>query len=372
MKRIIAVLLLPLVSLAAEEPVFSRADSQLFESKVRPLLVERCSSCHWASKKVRGRLRLDQRAGLLAGGDSGPAVVPGQPDRSLLIQAVRHQHETLHMPPRGKLSVREIAVLEEWVRRGVPFPSPAAPPAQKTIDLAAGRRFWSFQPLRWGVVPARRDGSWPLRPIDAFLLTQMQRQGLSPSPPASRRDLIRRLSFDLIGLPPTPEEVEAFVRDETADAYPRLVERLLASPHYGERWGRYWLDLARYCDVAEPWVESKARPHLYRDWVVRAFNEDMPYDRFVQLQLAADQMKARPEDRAALGFLGLSPVYWKELKLDKEVIKSIVAEEWEERIGTLGATFLGLTIGCARCHDHKFDPITQADYYALAGVLASA
>ena len=195
---------------------------------------------------------------------------------------------------------------------------------------------------------------------------------MTPAPTADRRVLIRRATFDLIGLPPTPEEVEAFVNDPAPDAYERLIERLLASPQYGERWGRFWLDLARYADVTEPWADVKAPAYIYRDWVVRAFNDDLPYDRFVRLQLAADLMPdAAPADRAALGFIGLSPTYWKELKLDKDVIRTVVAEEWEERIHTLGSTFLGLTVACARCHDHKFDPITQADYYALAGVFAS-
>ena len=180
------------------------------------------------------------------------------------------------------------------------------------------------------------------------------------------------MTFDLAGLPPTPEEIDAFVRDPSPDAPARLVDRLLAAPAYGERWGRFWLDLVRYCDVAESWFESKGQPWRYRDWVVRALNDDMPYDRFVRMQLAADLIPgAEPRDRAALGFLGLSPTYWKELKLDPTVIRQVVAEEWEERIQALTGTVLGLTVACARCHDHKFDPITQHDYYALAGILAS-
>jgi hypothetical protein len=200
----------------------------------------------------------------------------------------------------------------------------------------------------------------------------MEKRGLAPSPAADRRTLVRRASFDLTGLPPTPDEVDAFVNDPRPDAYPRLVERLLASPLYGERWGRFWLDLVRYADIREDWSESKAPAYPYRDWVVQAFNDDLPYDQFVQRQLAADLMPdAQPADRAALGFLGLSPTYWKELKLDRDVIKTVVAEEWEERIQAVGGTFLGLTVACARCHDHKFDPISQEDYYALAGVFAS-
>ncbi|HZY90754.1 MAG TPA: PSD1 and planctomycete cytochrome C domain-containing protein, partial [Gemmataceae bacterium] len=362
-------------SAGAEAPrPFRAADLQFFEAKVRPVLVERCHGCHSAgAKKQRGGLRLDSRAGTLKGGDSGAAVVPGRPDESLLIKAVRYRDESLQMPPKGQLPAREVAALEEWVKRGAPVPEAApATTAKQTIDLERGRKFWSFQPPREVPPPVVQDRAWPLRRIDHFVRAEQDKRALSPSPPADRRTLIRRVTFDLTGLPPPPEEVEVFVRDGAPDAYERLVERLLASPQYGERWGRFWLDLARYCDVTEQWADVKGPPHLYRDWVVRTFNDDLPYDRFVQFQLAADLLPgAGPADRAALGFLGLSPTYWKELKLDKDVIKTVVAEEWEERIGALGGTFLGLTVACARCHDHKFDPISQKDYYALAGVLAS-
>jgi hypothetical protein len=248
----------------------------------------------------------------------------------------------------------------------------AGTPVHADGRLAEGRRFWSFQPLRRHAPPSVRDRSWPRRRLDAFVLAELEKRGLAPAPEADRRVLLRRASFDLVGLPPTPEEVEAFVRDARPDAYERLVERLLTSPRHGERWSRFWLDLVRYCDVAEPWADTRGAPWLYRDWVVRALNADLPYDQFVQRQLAADLMPGTgPADRAALGLLGLSPTYWKELKLDKDVIKNVVAEEWEERIHTLSSTILGLTVSCARCHDHKFDPISQADYYALAGVFAS-
>jgi hypothetical protein len=357
-------------SFAAESP----ADREFFERKVRPLLVERCYSCHSSgAKKQKGGLRLDSRAAILKGGESGPAVVPGEPDKSRLIEAVRYGRQDLQMPPKGKLSDKDIAVLEDWVRRGLPFPGSGDEGSSKAaLSLAEGRKWWSFQPPRKVTPPASRDAAWPRRRIDAFVLAELEKRGLAPSPGADRRALIRRATFDLVGLPPTPEEVEAFIDDPASDAYERLVERLLASPLYGERAGRFWLDLARYADVTEPWADVKAPAHVYRDWVVRAFNEDLPYDRFVRLQLAADLIPdAAPTDRAALGFIGLSPTYWKELKLDQEVIRGVVAEEWEERIHTLGSTFLGLTVACARCHDHKFDPITQADYYALAGVFAS-
>jgi hypothetical protein len=240
------------------------------------------------------------------------------------------------------------------------------------VRIAEGRKFWSFQPLRPQTPPAVRAADWPRRRLDAFVLGGLEQHGLAPSPAASRQVLIRRVTFDLIGLPPAPEEVEAFVNDQSPDAYERLVERLLASPQHGERWARFWLDLARYADVTESWAEARGQSWLYRDWAVRAVNEDLPYDQFVQRQLAADLIPDLPaSERAALGFLGLSPTYWKELKLAPDVIKTVVAEEWEERIQTITGTFLGLTVACARCHDHKFDPITMHDYYALAGVLAS-
>jgi hypothetical protein len=353
---------------------FAAEDMAFFESKVRPLLARHCFSCHSTkAKKPKGGLLLDSRARVFQGGDSGAAVIAGHPDRSLLLKAVRYQNEDLQMPPSGKLPEREIALLEEWIRRGAPFPGEKmAKPAKESSTITRGRRFWSFQPPQPRMPAPLKNTSWSKRRIDTFVLAELEKRGLKPSPVASRRTLIRRAAFDLVGLPPRLEEVDRFVNDESPDAYGQLVDRLLASPQYGERWGRSWLDLARYCDIREPWSESKGQPYLYRDWVVRAFNADMPYNEFVVKQLAADLLPdAAPAEQAALGFLGLSPSYWKELKLAPVVIEGVVAEEWEERIHTIGSTFLGLTVACARCHDHKFDPVTTEDYYALAGVLAS-
>ncbi|MCS7047231.1 MAG: DUF1549 and DUF1553 domain-containing protein, partial [Gemmataceae bacterium] len=292
---------------------------------------------------------------------------------------VSYQEGELAMPPDGKLPDHEIAALAQWVRRGLPYPGRHEVPTSKTpIDISRGRAFWSFQPLRRASLPAVKQASWPQQRIDHFLLAEMERRGLAPAPPAGPRELLRRLYFDLVGLPPTPHEVDEFVAAWEADLRQRpallaaTVDRLLASPHYGERWARYWLDLVRYSDILEPWAEVKSPSYHYRDWVVAALNNDEPYDQFVVKQLAADLLPDhRPEDRAALGFLGLSPTYWKELKLAPEVIKTVVAEEWEERIHTVTSTFLGLTVSCARCHDHKYDPISMHDYYALAGVMAS-
>ena len=345
-----------------------------FERKVRPILVQRCYECHSRSAKhLQGELSLDHRAGILKGGETGPMLIPGKPDESLLVEAIRYDGDT-QMPPSGKLPDQEVALVTEWVRRGAPLPDDgAAAAATKTgIDFEAGRKFWSFQTLRHFPTPAVDDSQWPQRPIDFFLLAALQRQGIKPSAEAERRVLIRRATFDLIGLPPSPEEVEHFTGDLSPDAYQRLIDRLLASPHYGERWARYWLDLARYADANELSLENRSQAWLYRDWLVQALNDDVPYDRFVRLQLAADLTPGtEPADLAALGFLGISPVYFKELKLSPPMIETIVADEWEERIDALGRTFLGLSLACARCHDHKFDPVSVDDYYALAGVLAS-
>lgn len=362
----------------AADPAPAAADVEFFEKKIRPLLVNRCFECHSdQGKGVKGGLHLDSRSGILTGGDSGPALVPEKPVESLLVEAINYGQESAQMPPRGKLPQSEIDLLTDWVRRGAPYPESDAKTAgiklRKGIDYEAGKRFWSFQPLHRHQQPAVKNPDWCVQPIDSFILASLEQSGLGPSPSADRRTLLRRLSFDLIGLPPTLDELEAFEADTATDAYARQVERLLASPHYGERWGRFWLDIVRYCDTAEPWsIDKAARAWLYRDWVVQALNDDLRFDRFLELQLAADQIAdAQPRDVAALGFLGLSPVYWKELKLDQAVIKSVVAEEWEERINTLSGAVLGLTVACARCHDHKYDPVSQEDYYALAGVLAS-
>lgn len=371
---ILAILVLSVASpYAWAQAEGDQAGIEFFERKVRPVLAKRCYSCHsQAAGKTQGGLRLDGRAAAIQGGDSGPAIVPGEPAESLLVEAIGYAGD-IQMPPTGKLPAEEITLLTEWVRRGAPHPADAAAPVTKAkIDFAAGRQFWSFQRPGRHAAPVVNLKGWARQAIDPFVLGTLEQSGLQPAPEADRRVLIRRASFDLLGLPPTPEEVEQFVQDPAEDAYEQLISRLLASPRYGERWARYWLDLARYTDKPAPWDNTPAQAWLYRDWVVRAFNDDLPYDQFIAQQLAGDLIPgARPEDRPALGFIGLSPVYWKELKLDKEVIKGTVAEEWEERIDAIGRTFLGLSLACARCHDHKFDPVSTEDYYALAGVLAS-
>jgi hypothetical protein len=360
---------------ATARPPASAQDIEYFEKKIRPLLAKRCFSCHSSkSKSVKGGLKLDSAGALFAGGDSGPSVVAGDPAKSLLIQAIGYGKDAdFQMPPKGKLPDQEIAELTAWVKRGAPFPGDTGVVSREDgIDFEAARKFWSFHQVEKQTVPQTKNSKWARQRLDHFVLAAIEQNGLTPSVEADRVTLLRRLSFDLIGLPPTPEQVDAFVQDTSPNAYEKQVERLLRDSHFGERWGRVWLDLARYTDTTASWLYSTGQAHLYRDWVVQAMNEDMPYDQFVHRQLATDLMsETGPEDTPALGFLGLSPNYWKELKLPTEIIKVIVADEWEERIDTVSRTFLGLTVACARCHDHKFDPITSEDYYALAGVFAS-
>ncbi len=343
---------------------------EFFEAKIRPVFVEHCQKCHSepAAKagKLRGGLRLDSRAGWQAGGDEGPAVVPGKPDAGTLVKSLRYGGD-VQMPPAGKLPAAVIADFETWVRDGAADPRDAlaAKPAAG-IDLDKGRAFWSLTPPTPQAVPG---GGAAGNAIDAFLRAKWAENGLTPTATADRVTLARRASFDLTGLPPTPEEVEAFAADTSPDAWAKVIDRLLASPRYGERWGRHWLDVARYAeDQAHTFgVTPKANAYLYRDWVVRAFNDDMPYDRFVRLQVAGDLMPESVGDPftrlAGLGLMGLGAEYYKNTAREQAI-----AEELDDRVDTLTRGFLGLTVACARCHDHKFDPVPTRDYYAIAGV----
>ena len=359
----------------------SPAESIEFEQHIRPLLAEHCYECHSSeSKTLQGGLRLDTPNGILVGGDSGPSVVASKPDESLLIQAVRYHDLDSAMPPAGKLSEDLIVKLELWVRSGASMPSDEqAAKVQRSIDIEAGRMHWSFVPTKpmsselIDAVEMRSPTVLIENRIDLPIARKLIELDLVASARADRRSLLRRLKLDLLGLLPSDEEVSSFISDPAVDAYERRVDEYLASGHYGERWARYWLDLVRYCDTMEDWAETVGPSYPYRDWVVEALNRDLPYDRFVQLQLAADQIPGTPaSDRAALGFLGLSPSYWKELQLPVEIIKSIVSDEVEERVHTVSSTFLGLNLACARCHDHKYDPLTHSDYYAIAGVLSNS
>ena len=352
---------------------------EFFEARIRPVLMERCNRCHSVGEKApKGGLRLDSPAGLLKGGDSGAVIAPGKVDESLLIDAIAHEGGVAEMPPDSKLPDRVIADFRRWVEMGAPLPEgheSAASGPRSAIDLDKGRQFWSFLPASERSLPAVSDSRWSRNRIDPFILRGLDEHGMRPSPEADRRTLVRRVTFDLTGLSPDPGEVEAFLDDAAPNAYERVVDRLLASPRHGERWGRFWLDVARYAEdnpTGEATNKAPRNPHAYRDWVIRALNDDLPFDEFVRRQLAADLMPGLPRsEMAALGFIGLAPVYHKEPKLSAEVIGTIVADEWDERVDTVTRGFLGLTVACARCHDHKFDPIATEDYYALAGVMAS-
>jgi Protein of unknown function (DUF1549)/Protein of unknown function (DUF1553)/Planctomycete cytochrome C len=335
-----------------------------FELKVRPVLAATCLKCHGAVK-ASGGLRLDSRKAMLRGGESGPAVLPGDPNKSLLIQAIQHKDKSLEMPP-GKLlpkGVRED--FAAWIADGAQWPKLAA--ARQTIE---GRKHWAFEPLDH-ITPPDDPTGWATGPIDRFIAAGQRRHGLDPAPRAETTTLIRRATFDLIGLPPTPERIEAFVADKRPDAYERLVDELLASPHYGERWGRYWLDLARYADTAGDNSDYPVpQAHLYRDYVIDAFNADVPYDRFLHEQLAGDILAGQGplEDYArriiATGFVAQAKRFGTR-KL--EDIHQII----EDTLNTTGQVVLGLSLRCARCHDHKYDPISSRDYYALYGFFAS-
>lgn len=344
------------------------AQSDFFESKIRPILADNCYKCHSAqAEKVKGGLLLDTRDGVLAGGDSGKVIEPGSPDTSLLIKAVRYTDPDLQMPKDKKLSDDQIAALVQWVQMGAPDPrvtvaiAPSSPTDNKT-------NHWAWQPIKTVAVPEVDDDGWCKTPVDHFIYAKLAEQGLKPNPPADKRTLIRRATFDLIGLPPTPEEVQAFVDDDSPDAFAKVVDRLLASPHYGERWGRHWLDVARYSDTkGQPRrdVEDNLNPFAwtYRDYVIRSFNDDKPYNRFIMEQIAADRLPAtqkNPANLAALGFLTVGDHF---MGMQNDVIN--------DRIDVVSKGFLALTVTCARCHDHKFDPIPQQDYYSFHGIFAS-
>ncbi|MBD3674453.1 MAG: DUF1553 domain-containing protein [Planctomycetaceae bacterium] len=361
----------------AEDPSKSATPEQVefFEKKIRPLFVKHCRECHSTeTAEENADLDLESIAGIARGGSRGKLWKSNDPETSLLIEVLAYNNPDLQMPPEGKLPESEIRLIEEWVRQGSPLPAYSQEPTagKQGIDYQQAREFWSFRPLSKVPLPEVKTPENVRTDVDRYLLKRLEQAGLNYSPEADREQLIRRLTFDLTGLPPTVEEIDRFLADESPAAYERLVNRLLESPHYGERWGRFWLDLTRYTDTTASWLKSTGQAWLYRDWVVSAFNRNLPYDEFIRLQLAADLIpEASIDDYSALGFLGLSPTYWKELKLAPDVIKQVVAEEWDERVDAVSRTFLGLTVSCARCHDHKFDPITMEDYYSLAGVFAS-
>ncbi len=352
---------------------------EFFEKNVRPVLAARCYRCHSdASEKLRGGLALDRSEGWIRGGSRGVAIVPGEPESSLLIRAVRYGDKDLKMPPDGKLTDREIDRLVEWVKLGAPAPRSAESLQEGTTDIASGRSFWAFQPPERPKVPQVRDTSWPRTHLDHFVLARLEPHGLKPATDADRTTLIRRLYFDLLGLPPPPEAIAAFVADPSPLATDELIDRLLASRHFGERWGRHWLDVARF---AESTGRSVNFPYnyawRYRNYVIDALNADKPYDRFIREQVAGDLLMAASQREAneniiATGFLAIGP---RELNYDDRELANTeryFLHSVDEQIDVTMRGILGLTVSCAQCHDHKFDPIPTVDYYALAGIFRSS
>ena len=376
-----ATLLVALVArlYAADSTGTMLADSTFFESKIRPLLVEKCFQCHSEqSKKHKGGLSVDSVAALLKGGESGAALVPGKPEQSKIVEAITYKNADLQMPPKGKLSAVQIADLTEWVKRGAPWPNAStvsAPTASALppLDLEKKKRMaehWAWQPVKSQTPPTIKNALWPINSIDVFILAKLEEKNLEPAPPADKRTLIRRATFDLTGLPPSVEDVDAFLKDTSPGAYAKLIDRLLATPQYGERWARHWLDMARYADsngMDENLAYANA--YRYRDYVVNAFNKDLPYDQYVREQIAGDLMPVTTDRdetlrrQTATAFLALGPKVLAEpdpKKMEMDIV--------DEELDTTGRTFMGLTLGCCRCHDHKFDPFPTSDYYAMAAI----
>jgi hypothetical protein len=369
-------LALSATSCCAESP--TGASAEFFEKKVRPLLVEKCHRCHGPAMQ-KGGLRLDSREGLLKGGESGPVVNPGHPEKSELVRAINYEADGFQMPPTGKLDAESIGALTEWVRQGAPWPEHSAVGASKAsagMDFAQRARHWSFQPLSTSVPPRIAEPTWPRNPVDAFLSSRLEGAGCRHANLADRRTLLRRITFDLIGLPPTPDEIHAFLQDDSPRAYEKVVDRLLASPHYGVRWGRHWLDLVRYAEtlghefdypIAEAW--------RYRDYVVRALNDDVPYDQFVTEHIAGDLIsnpRRKLRDGTNESVIGTA-FWWFGQGVHSPVdLRVEECDRLDNQIDVMGKAFLGLSIACARCHDHKFDPIRAQDYYALTGFLRSS
>lgn len=362
-------------------PTLAPEAVDFFEKKIRPVLIEKCHECHSEQAKVDGKLKggllLDSRQAAQTGGDSGPSVVPKKLDESLLIDAIRYGEDSYQMPPSGKLSDAVIADFEKWVSMGAPDPrdAPSVASPRKEIDWELARQHWSLQPPLRHSPPKVENVERIQKPIDSFILQKIEDARLKPAELAERNTLLRRACFDLTGLPPTIEQLDEFLNDESPDAFAKLVDRLLESPSYGERWARHWLDVARYSeDNTNMGPHNGPYPHAwrYRDWVVQALNNDVPYDEFIVRQLATDfLLETGPEDHAALGFQGLAPSYHKEVALAKLVLENRYADEWEDRVDAIGRGLLGLTLACARCHDHKYDPVTVEDYYSLASIFAS-
>jgi len=367
------------LSLSAAE--FTAEQLDFFEKKVRPLLVESCFECHsTGAKKVKGDLYLDSREAVLRGGDAGKVVVPGEPEKSLLIKAVEYGNPELQMPPKTKLMPDQIEALKQWVKLGLPWPQEAAPKVAgkvEVFDLEKRRaEHWAWQPIKKPTLPGVKDARWGQLPIDRFILAKLEAEGLKPAPAAEKRTLVRRLYFDLLGLPPTPEQVEAFVKDTSPKALEKLVDELLASPHFGERWGRHWLDMMRYAEtMGHEFDYAIHNAWRYRDYVIRAFNADVPYNQFVKEHLAGDLLKnprINPADSLNESIIGTTSFWLPQQKHSPVDIRLEQAELIDNQIDVISKTFLGMTVSCARCHDHKFDAISDEDYYSLYGIIESS
>jgi hypothetical protein len=372
---LLGLLFLGAAELRSQEQI-DKEGIELFEKKIRPVLVDRCYSCHSAkAEKLKAGLLLDTKAGVLKGGETGPALVPGDPEKSLLIKAIRYKDDDLKMPPKGKLAAEVVKDFEAWVKRGAHDPragdAAAVPPKKRVVNLEEERKRWTYQPLAAPAPPRVANESWVRTPIDRFILAKLEEKGIVPNRAVDKRRLIRRATLDLLGLPPTPEEIDAFVNDPAPDAYEKLLDRLLASPHFGERWARHWLDLARFAEshgFEQDYDREGAYP--YRDFVIQAFNRDMPFTQFVQWQIAGDELA--PEDPLAwmaTGFLGAGAFPTQLTEVEFEPARY---DELDSMASTTGSAMLGLSVGCARCHDHKYDPIPSQDYYRLVSTFTTA
>ena len=377
-----AILALTASAFAIEEASRPFADSisgeqrDFFEKKIRPVLADKCYQCHAQdSEKIKGGLTLDTREGIRRGGDNGPAVVSGSLKDSLLIEAIHYTNKDFAMPPEkkgGKLPDAMIADFEKWVQMGAPDPRDGVAKVVKKYDTEEAKKWWSFQPVKKPDAPAIKDAGWPRGDIDKFVLAGLEAKSLKPAAGADKLTLLRRVYFDLIGLPPTPQEVDAFVRAGAPRDLSTLIDRLLASPQFGERWGRHWLDVARHAESSGKDVNI-AFPHAwrYRDYVIDALNSDKPYDQFIREQIAGDLLPAKNQQQqaaqlTATGFLAIGTK-----GLNEQNPRQFALDLADEQIDTMSQAVLGLTVSCARCHDHKFDPIPQRDYYSLAGIFLS-
>ncbi|MCP4508933.1 MAG: DUF1549 domain-containing protein, partial [Fuerstiella sp.] len=354
----------------AADPAIERQRLDFFETKIRPVLVEHCYECHAAdSRKLSGGLLVDSRQGLLEGGESGPAVVPGDLEESLLISALKH--DGFEMPPQGKLSAAVIADFEKWIRDGAIDPRRTTDRVAKPmpIDIESGRKHWAYHPLQAPAVPVVKRTPWPINDIDRFVLARLESAGLQPGPDARKIVLVRRLYFDLIGLPPAPEQIVQFVNDKSPGAYENLVDRLMESPRFGERWGRHWLDVSRFAESMSLRGVLLKHAWRYRDYVIDAFNDDLPFDQFLTQQLAGDLLKASSVEARRQNLIATTFLMMGDTLLENQNKSQLDMDFVDEQLDVIGRGLLAQTITCARCHDHKFDPIPTRDYYAMAGIL---